>query len=386
MRLRSVLLLIILVRLCVSLAYTDPGCQPIMQQSRRVALVRESMSERGGAVDGGFKDFCVVDKSNVWAIGIEGELGAKHCDVALSSSDGGHSWERKLTRQGETFLGIFFVSPTTGWVVGADTLILKSVDGGQTWFRQKAPIESSFVKVLFFNEYQGWVLGNDGTLLTTQDGGEHWIDNNTKATMQAGWVDGTFKGWLNALSFGDQLNGWVVGEHCQVYNSTDGGLTWVAKEIHLPASMRSKERDDINFLAVVFFNSRTGFMIAEIAGNRPESIKRIVIFKTTSGGGDWVVAAEISNTGVSRVQFIDPNEIWIAVDQGAYLLRSTNGGINWTRVQFPSTGIGWPLMYFLDPHRGWIVSSVSGFSMNGLYTVNGGKRWKREKIKYSTTN
>ncbi len=55
----------------------------------------------------------------------------------LHTTDGGATWERQDTGEGDDLFGVFFLDSQTGWVTGAWGTVLHTTDGGVTWERQR---------------------------------------------------------------------------------------------------------------------------------------------------------------------------------------------------------------------------------------------------------
>jgi hypothetical protein len=73
---------------------------------------------------------------------------------------------------------IYFIDSNTGWVVGADGIILKTTNGGDNWIPQRSGTINYFESVFFIDSNTGWAVGNDGTILKTNNGGVSFIKNN----------------------------------------------------------------------------------------------------------------------------------------------------------------------------------------------------------------
>jgi hypothetical protein len=66
---------------------------------------------------------------------------------------------------------IFFVSSTTGYVVGYNGNIQKTTNGGFNWFAQNSGVTLNLRCVFFVNATTGWAVGDSGIILKTTDGG-----------------------------------------------------------------------------------------------------------------------------------------------------------------------------------------------------------------------
>lgn len=326
----------------------------------------------------GFSAFSIVDKSNVWAIGREGEAFGRHLNVALHSADGGRSWERKLAYSNEHFFDIHFLTTQLGWIVGSGGTILKSNDGGESWVRQKSPTRSTLTRIQFLNAREGWVMGIDGEFLSTEDG-ETWQSHKFN---RAGPFGNELSRSLNSFSFGDKFNGWIVGEDAQAYQSTDGGVSWQPRRAELIGLVRKVEGVDLDFKEVKFLSPKTGLILAQISERvRNGFLRSIVIFQTKDGGETWNILTELEEYGFVRAQFLSEAEGWIVVRPGRRLLHTLDGGKSYTEISVPAD-VDFPLIYFLDSNTGWVVSFLYGFSASSLHTADGGKKWSKRKLRY----
>jgi photosystem II stability/assembly factor-like uncharacterized protein len=100
-----------------------------------------------------------------------------------------------------------------GWIVGLDGAMLMTNDGGKKWIKQDSPTKENLYGIQVVGN-RGYVVGNRGNCLISKDSGLTWKANRV-----------TTKYWLRDLSFTDEKNGWIIGDHGTVFNTTDGGET-----------------------------------------------------------------------------------------------------------------------------------------------------------------
>jgi photosystem II stability/assembly factor-like uncharacterized protein len=163
--------------------------------------------------------------------------------------------------------------------------------------------------VQFVSASDGWVVGSD-RVLHTGDAGRHWTDQLRTSPAQQ----------LRAVDFTDAKHGWVVGA-THLLATADGGAHWRSLPEPCPAVR-----------AVHFVNTDDGFAVA---------------------GGAMPNPAEQPYTAGPQA--------------GGVLLRTTDGGLHWRKVQTPPDV---QTMCFTSNARGWL-----GASGNVYGTVNSGQSW-----------
>ena len=122
--------------------------------------------------------------SRIVAVGQRGHI--------VLSDDGGTSWKQARVPVASDLVAVSFPTPTHGWAVGHDGIVLHSTDAGATWTRQldgralgrllgygdkrladQGP-ENPFLDVWFSDERTGFVVGAFNLILRTEDGGRSW--------------------------------------------------------------------------------------------------------------------------------------------------------------------------------------------------------------------
>ena len=179
---------------------------------------------------------------------------------------------------------------------------------------------------------------------------------------------GTFA-WLHAVHFVDANRGWAVGGKGALLSTVDGGATWKV----LPAPTEDTLRD------IFFTDERTGWIVCErdIYKLRTNDEARAYLLKTTNGGGSWSrveAAGKDVNARLLRVVFADREHGWTFGEEGA-LFATTDGGATWARQRVPTRRL---LLggTFLDARTGWLA----GASATLLYTSDGGTTWHEGSV------
>lgn len=228
-----------------------------------------------------------------WAVGIvEEQKDPKSIDLSNNrikeasiikyTTDGGKTWitQFKEYMSGKSYtdlVGVFFINPNTGWVVGDSGYILHTEDAGKHWERQESgSIKNSLTRVYFINSEEGWATGYQfanqwtGIILHTKDGGKHWKVQHS--LRDAGLVDLNFTGskavWVSGHS--------ESGEISVLLNTENGGLTWSEKRF---------ERIGYNHMAFyqqkngVIYSSETGLMVVTTDGGKTWKKRRLPLKK-----------------------------------------------------------------------------------------------------------
>ncbi|MBP9095379.1 MAG: T9SS type A sorting domain-containing protein [Ignavibacteria bacterium] len=173
------------------------------------------------------------------------------------------------------------------------------------------------------------------------------------------------------VAFTDSLTGYAITQIDSfntgyIFKTTNGGDNWNINKTEVGRG----------FSRISFLNKSTGFVGSKWASGGSR------LYKTTNAGDNWIT---LNNPGGSTFQYedmsvLDTNEIWatdpIAFDGG--LFRSTNGGLNWTRMFFNT---------LFNPDKIYMYNTRLGFMRfeGDLYrTSNGGSSWDTIRGEHST--
>ncbi len=98
----------------------------------------------------------------------------------------------------------------------------------------------------------------------------------------------------------------------------------------------------------VFVNSMTGFAVSDNG--------RIV--KTIDGGYHWTTLSSGVNFLLKKIRFVNSQAGFVigGDSTGGYLLKTTDAGLNWQKIDLHMPEPGWPTgLFFLDADRGFIT-------------------------------
>ena len=144
--------------------------------------------------------------------------------TVVKSTDSGTSWSSGdptsfLSANGfGTLNSMFFVQPSTGWVVDAAGKIARTDNGGQDWTNLSMATVTAVLKDVFFvSPSTGWIVGNSGTLMKTVDAGSSWTQQISTTAN------------LNSIFFVSSGTGYAVGDAGVIFRSTDSGNSWTSE-------------------------------------------------------------------------------------------------------------------------------------------------------------
>jgi len=258
-----------------------------------------------------------------------------------------------------TLLGVKFVTPQKGWIVGEHGTILYTQNGGDTWVAQESGTEQDLRCVAFINEQQGWVVGNRGVIIHTSDGGVTW-------NVQGNYTQNLFK-----VFFVNEKDGWAGGYGGVLLHTTDGGIRWSESSLASGSSLNG----------IHFINSNVGWVMT---GGR--------VFRTIDGGVNWeggtkfkvtMQRTEKAGRGMSLseqendlppdwwqgdIYFVNDKKGWAVVGLW-YIFSTEDGGKTWTAIDFGYMSYGLGSITFSDEKTG----CAGGSSI--VCTEDGGKTW-----------
>ena len=170
--------------------------------------------------------------------------------------------------------------------------------------------------------------------------------------------------WLRSVFFIDQNRGWAAGSKGTLLRTDDSGKSW--KE--MSASTRDIVRD------IFFTDEQNGWLVCEVNAYELKTNEdpRAYLMKTTDGGNKWT-RVEIKGVDVDailvRAVFSSAARGWAFGEAGA-IFSTRDAGENWTRLRTPTRRL---LLggTFVDDERGWIV----GAGATIIQTSDGGDTW-----------
>lgn len=157
-------------------------------------------------------------------------------------------------------------------------------------------------------------------------------------------------GTLRFLSFVDSLNGWAAGESGTIIRTADGGDSWVIQNSTLPTFIMDIFFADINY----------GWALSL----RDEFPFNSILLRTTNGGNEWTANDLPDSLGVVRTIFFFDSLNGFA--GGSDILHTSDGGNTWTEAEIDSNMVSdFPI------HKFKFFSRQFGYACGGRIDVAG---------------
>jgi photosystem II stability/assembly factor-like uncharacterized protein len=277
--------------------------------------------------------------------------------VVLITSSSNSQWSNQNSGTAKTLLSMYFIDANTGVITGDSSLFMKTSNGGTNWVIMPPPGGSN-------NYYAGVYMQNANNIYLTQGyyGGIsgygeilHSTNGGNNWTLQL-----LTQSDMISIAFINANTGFAVGNGNSsigdsLYKTTNGS-SWTAVNVGY-----------IGFMTYIYFyNASTGFICSNNSGN---------ILRTSNGGVNWsVVATSTVENRVNQILMVDANTCYGVTDNETFL-KSTNGGLNWTSQSFGNSVDGISIG-FTSASTGFMVTgkeSTSNYKITK--TTNAGSNW-----------
>src|ERR1051325_3896786 len=174
---------------------------------------------------------------------------------------------------------------------------------------------------------------------------------------------------LHAVFFLDHNRGWAAGSRGTLLRTLDGGQSWRSDS----ASTRDQVRD------IFFLDERNGWLVCEanIYELKTKEEPRAYLMRTTDGGNNWK-RVELKGLDIDsilvRAVFSRGGRGWAFGEAGA-IYTTRDAGESWSRLPSPTKHL---LLggVFVDDDRGWIV----GAGATIIQTSDGGDTWYQSRL------
>jgi photosystem II stability/assembly factor-like uncharacterized protein len=184
---------------------------------------------------------------------------------------------------------------------------------------------------------------------------------------QGSWIsiDSPTNQFLKSVDFVDSLYGWAVGNSGTIIHTSDGGNNWVFQD--------SKTTNEI--VDVFFLNRNLGWAVEWNSSSFPFGT---ILLKTTNGGENWSSATyREDNLFMTCILFLDSLTGWMGGDPHA-LVKTTDGGISWEQAAIDSSNLAFFPVFsiaFYNNQYGYACGGRQDMAGVTWRTSNGGNKW-----------
>ena len=271
------------------------------------------------------------------------------------------SWAVVDTGTGDSFYSANFVSETVGWLNGQSGRSYELPEANENANNNARPKKSG-------EKVEDPLKANQGfEVLQTTDGGASW-----KA------IPDQFKNKIRSVWFVDPQQGWAFTIDRNILHTTDGGTTWELQRKAGTVKLKQpfNRREPVIDLPEPIENLR--FVDAEHGwawggGQKNEYAEQPgILLITIDGGANWNEVPFPFDQNLSQVFFLDSGHAWASSFGGSFY-RTTDGGLNWTKVQTKLPEDVFKSVFFTDENNGWVI----GRSGRLAKTTDGGRTWKK---------
>lgn len=184
--------------------------------------------------------------------------------------------------------------------------------------------------------------------------------------LQTGINDGFL-----AIHFTDEKTGFVSGYSGTIYKTTDSAKTWTP--VNSPVTLPVR--------GLYFTDALTGYAVGGMnsCSGTGCNVPGGFILKTTDGGNNWTKVFTTSDKiELSSVVFVNASTGYSAGDN--VIAKTTDAGLTWTEYKINNLGGKMMQVRFADPMHGYIACLYDKF----IRTSDGGQSWQVSSTGFNT--
>jgi photosystem II stability/assembly factor-like uncharacterized protein len=320
--------------------------------------------------------FLGVHSSNgldVWAVGFSGNV--------FHSVDGGGTWSS--LQQGTATLRGVYTSGNSVWIVGDNGKCFFSTNSGVTWTEQTLNSGGALNAITLTDNQTGYVVGNGGSILKTINGGTSW-ESKTSSTTQK----------LNSVAFASAQVGYAAGASGTVLKTTNvgenwsnvGGAGWTKELTSVSANGTTVYVTGGDGFCAKSTNGGTSWTLLNFMTDSQSDVNGVFVKSANEavfvGGGGYV---RLTNNGgstfsfgmhslhgtLNSVFFYDNLKGWACSEKSNVVLRTTDGGTNWSLPTGTTVNMSWSQKLSVSATVRGNAFSISAFNKNTVYCALG---------------
>ncbi len=236
----------------------------------------------------------------------------------ISTQLSAYDWEVVTSPVTTDLTYVSIVDADYAWICGEGGVVLKTDNGGLSWTKCTNVTGNVDLYAISGRSSTHAIVGDgSGNIYRTSDGGSTW----TKVSTNSG-------SFINVLDYISPTLAYAQGDPTssvwRLLKSTDDGVTW---------SLATS-------LAAASGEAGWNGAYDRIGTNVWFGTNKTKIYKSTTGfEGPWTSGATGSSANSYGIAFSDPLNGIAVVNDGTngLVMKTTNGGANWTNVTFPVT-------------------------------------------------
>ena len=296
--------------------------------------------------------FCFPNSLTGYASGYTGRTFALY-----KTTNGGDNWHQLSIIKSNSVSNIFAPTPQHIWELNHKN-ITKSTDGGNIWAPVREWQDLNAIEDIYFkNEMTGWAAGMWNSIYQTTNGGDTWLCKFKTDTGSTGY--------FRSIKFLNENTGLAAGGNYRAY-TTDGGDNWQFEY--------DTEHEGLTRIACA--GAYTYYSIEN-------NLFKASFHKSTDYGHNWSLISEFNNSQLWDIKFFGNMTGYITGTYHDYnqaftfINKTSNGGLNWTEI-YRNYFASIRRFDFTDINTGWIAGNKSDASLkiSVIYkTTDGGLNW-----------
>ena len=308
----------------------------------------------------------------------------------VRTNDGGVTWYNvtppNVTETGYS-VEVFTLDASHAWIQKPDFsnypnsgFLNLTSDGGITWTTITVPFSGA--RLSFLNPKDGWALADLGAgagsnavaVYQTGDGGITWVQTYINDPNHPNASDSLPLGGLKSdLMPLDMQSAFISGVTyasgvIYLYRTDDGGHTWSPVDVPIPAGTENAQMG-IEDGAMNMVSATEGFLSVRIAANNTQT----AIYTTQDAGETWTLTPTLIPGG-GRADFLSAQEA--VIYNGAQFYVTKDAARTWSIIP-PDVVFGDTLtgMDFASAASGWVVTLDPTGHRSFYRTTDGGATW-----------
>ncbi|HEY0426966.1 MAG TPA: YCF48-related protein [Pyrinomonadaceae bacterium] len=243
---------------------------------------------------------------------------------------------------------------------------IQIIPAQSSWSANRVEAAGDLVAVFFTSSDKGFVAGDKGYLGATTNGGRSWTKQaiNTKEDV-------------TEIYFRNDDNGYLVAGK-DLFSTRDGGRSWQKTVIFNENAFKGSTPE---FLSIRFADKKLGVVIGSLLKGNGKDARVVdsLVMRTNNGGENWSRVIVPTKAELYHLDFAGDSHGWI-VGASGLILSTSDGGLNW-QIQKSGTNKDLYNVDFRDENNGFAVGEDGII----LRTENGGATWETIKTSFPNT-